>query len=263
MAHLEQSLNEQYMITQSLSAKEQEMEDVKTEFESTKLSLKNCQLELKTLRKENDDIKKENEQYQTIMDKLREQEIKLKKQLNDQQLEIQSLSSKYNEINNKLQLETVETRQQLQVARHIANNLSDQLEEIQNFQASGELEGDDTHDNDKEEVSMKVGHTKSLTPFGRPLFEKRKTLKIINVDNGKTLKLPNMSELMGVDENFAQSDEEYVDFIINTKPGQHVQPPALKIVGRRSSLPPVSEFQDDDADHTDLDFDEKVCISLL
>ena len=62
------------------------------------------------------------------------------------------------------------------------------------------------------------------------------------------------TELMGVDENFAQSDDEYCDFVVSKSP----QPPALKIVGRRSSLPPVSEFQDDDADATDLDFDEKV-----
>jgi len=64
-----------------------------------------------------------------------------------------------------------------------------------------------------------------------------------------------MSELMGVDENFAQSDDEYVDFAVMTR---SPQPPALKIVGRRSSLPPVSEFQDDDADATDLDFEEKI-----
>ena len=72
--------------------------------------------------------------------------------------------------------------------------------------------------------------------------------RVNNVYSGK---LPNMSELMGVDENFAQSDDEYVDFDMNKSP----QPPTLKVVDHRSSsLHPVSEFQDDEADVTDLDF---------
>merc|ERR1719362_28344 len=109
-------------MTQRLSSKESLLREIKIELESTKISLKNCHLELKTLRRENNEIKKENEQYLELLDKLREQEIKLKKQCNDQQLEIQSLTIKYNEIENKLQIETDETRQQLLVAKHIANN---------------------------------------------------------------------------------------------------------------------------------------------
>ena len=101
-------------------------------------------------------------------------------------------------------------------------------------------------------MKVNIGHHKSDTPYGVPLFEKRKTLKIISMDGGKSVKLPNLSDLVGVDENFAQSDDEYVDWTL-TKP---VQPSVLKIVGRRSSLPPVSEFQDDDVE--DIDFDEKV-----
>jgi len=192
------------------------------------------------------------------LDKLREQEIKLKKQLNDQQLEIQSLKGKYNEISNKLHEETVETQQQLQVARHIANNLSDQLEEIQNFQASGVNPIiEENHNGDDNEISINIGnhnhdqHLKNM-PFGKPLFEKRKTLKIITMD-GKSLKLPNMSDLMGnIDENVPQSDDEYVDFASTKSP----QPPQLKIISRRSSLPPVSEFHD--SDDIDIDLDEKI-----
>merc|ERR1711897_47348 len=137
-------------------------------------------------------IKKENEQYLELLDKLREQEIKLKKQCNDQQLEIQSLTIKYNEIENKLQIETDETRHQLLVAKHIANNLSDQLEEIHNFHKSsidGDIDdiGDIDIDHNDDTKDNKDNKTK-LMPFGRPLFEKRKTLKKLTIEKKKKKK---------------------------------------------------------------------------
>ena len=134
ISHFEQLLNEQYMIAQSFRAKEEEMGAHKMEMEATKLSLENCHLELKALRKENAEILGENEQYQLLLDKQREQEMKLKKQLNEHQKEAESLRIKYKDMAQKLQRETVETRQQLQAAQNVAHGLSDQLKEIENYQ---------------------------------------------------------------------------------------------------------------------------------
>jgi len=259
----EELLREQYMVTSSMSTQQTELSELKKEHECVKQSLKNANLELKTLRTENADMKCENERYQSLLDTLRTEEHTLKQQVSEQQEQIASLSERYKELNSHLQTETEETRKQLSEARHIARNLSDQLEEVTNLQnmngAGGNLfaalQEDIEHEDDMAEEDT------DAPIYGRSPLEKRRTLKICSAADKSLLKLPFLDESQRSASYSMFSDDEGMEggqqFAYARTLQQHSFT-ALKMSHRRSSLPPVSEFRDDDMDaRTECEFDEK------
>eukprot|EP01083_Nonionella_stella_P179284 636082_1 len=190
MNELKQMLASSTMIEEELRSKEEELSSLKRSYESHRIAAECSECEVSTLRRENGEIKSENESYLLLLDALREEEVQLKRQVNDQQLEISQMTTKYHQIENKLRKETVETRQQLQVATHFANDLSDQLEEIHAF-GSAQRKERRRKDSDSSSCSEMDG---IAIAFGKPLFEKRKTLKIEAYEH--SLKLPNMMDMI-------------------------------------------------------------------
>eukprot|EP01084_Bolivina_argentea_P289839 497783_1 len=206
IGHFEQLLNEQYLINKRFSSKEEEFSNLKIEFESLKLNSNNSLQELKTLRKENDLIKKENNKYLQLFNKFKQDEIKLKNDLSNKEYQILELTKKNEEIYDKLKKETVENRKQLQVANDFANDLSDQLQEIQNFASSPR-----PTNNNKGDANGPSSSGDNIVGdgigYGKPLFEKRKTLK---VKYEHSLGLPNMSDIISDNDN-TMSDIDDVD----------------------------------------------------
>jgi len=228
ISHFAQLLNGQYLKQQELRSKDEELITIKREYESIQISLENGHLELRTLRKENAEIKRENEQFCKMLDSLKENEEKLKKEMNAKQNALNELNIKYDELQNKLQQETVSQFEQLQVATDIANNLSIKLEEIENFKNYKKATKQSTNSSETEDEG------EDNMSFGRPLFEKRKTLKIINYES-TSCKLPNMSELIDSCSNHHDDEEEH-DELNNLE---------FKNKINSKCLPPVNEFDDD------------------
>jgi len=186
ITELETQMNDQYLITASITAKDEQIAASKLTLEATKLSLQNCRLELKTLRKEHEEIRAENEQYQLVIQQHEEQQTKLEQQLVDRQREVAAVKMKYSDISAKLQRETVETRQQLRAAEQVASGLSDQLKEIESYQNSA-----------RNSQLLAPTDMRDMMPCGMPLFEKRKTLLI--KEEEQSLKLPAMMNNRSMD----------------------------------------------------------------